>query len=125
MRIIYVIVLLIATLLGGCSKSVSKDSLVGKYVLRLNNGTDIIELYSSGEYLHRYFANDGHTAEQHGVWGLETLEAGPTVVINNFKPLTGDKPQGNEIYLLLVRQSFGRFYLITNIDLNEGYERSP
>jgi hypothetical protein len=111
-------------LLAGCSSHYSAGELAGKYVLSVDGGTDTIELEANGKYLHSYVAKSGDVGRQEDTWGLEELQAGSTVVLNNFHPLSGESPRERGSYnLLLVKRSFGTLYLITNIDLNEGYKK--
>jgi hypothetical protein len=119
----FVSVFMIA-LLAGCSSRYSAGDLAGRYVLSVDGGTDTIELEASGKYRHSYAAKSGAVDNQEGTWTLEDVQADPTVVLNNFQPLLGENVRGRGIYLLLIRRSFGTLYLITNIDLNEGYKRA-
>jgi len=111
------------TLLTGCSSHYTVVDLAGKYVLSVGEGFDTIELGEKGTYTHTYEAKSGRAEHQEGTWTLEDLQAGSTVVLNNFRPLLGENVRGEGIYLLTVKKSFGSVYLITNIDLNEGYKR--
>jgi hypothetical protein len=110
-------------LLTGCSSHITAGELAGSYSLSVDGGTDTVELNSNGTYTHSYKAKSGLVDHQVEAWSLEDLQAGPTVVLNNFRSLLDENTQGKGTYLLLVKRSFGRFYLITNIDLGTGYER--
>lgn len=110
-------------LLMGCSNHYSTKDLAGKYALSVNGAVDTIELELNGTYTHTYTAKGGQTDRQDGTWALEDLQAGPTVVLNDFHPLLSETVRGQGTYLLLVKKSFGSLYLITNIDLNEGYKK--
>jgi hypothetical protein len=110
-------------LLAGCSSRYSAGDLAGRYVLSVDGGTDTIELEASGKYRHSYAAKSGAVDHQEGTWTLEDVQADPTVVLDNFQPLLGENVRGRGIYLLLIRRSFGTLYLITNIDLNDGYKK--
>jgi len=47
-------------------------------------------------------------------------------VLDNFRPLLSENVRGRGFYyLLVVKKWFGGLYLITNIDLNEGYKKQP
>lgn len=83
----------------------------------------MIELDRHGTYIHVYKATSGQVDQQEGKWTLESLQAGPTVVLSDFRPLLGENVRGRGTYLLLVRKSFGTYYLITDIDLNAGYKK--
>jgi hypothetical protein len=108
----------------GCSSHYSAGELAGKYVLSVKGGTDTIELGANGKYVHSYVAKSGDVGRQEDTWNLEELQAGSTVVLNNFHPLSGESTRARDSYnLLLVKRSFGTYYLITNIDLNEGYKK--
>jgi hypothetical protein len=109
--------------LVGCSAHPSKEKLVGKYVLRVSTGTDSIDLKDDGTYIHRFQCDQGTSATQNGRWELENLEAGPTVTLDDFRPLLRERIRGQGFYLLTVRSFLGKITLITNPDLNEGYER--
>lgn len=77
----------------------------------------------NGTYADVYNAKSGQARRQEGTWDLEYLQAGPTVVLNSFRspfPEDGGRPG---FYYLLAERSFGNLYLITNIDLNEGYKK--
>jgi hypothetical protein len=111
------------TLLAGCSSHYSVGELAGKYVLSVDGGIDSIELNANGTYTHAYKAKSGQMDHQEGSWTSEDLQAGPTVVLNDFRPLLSEKSQGRGFYFLLVKRSFGGLYLITNIDLGEGYKK--
>ena len=111
-------------LLGGCSKHYTMEELAGRYALAVDNGTDAIELKSDGTYIHSYKARSGSTTQQAGTWVLETQQAGPTVVLKEFRSLVGGDQRASFDFLP-VRTSFGHIYLLTNIDLNVGYERQP
>jgi hypothetical protein len=111
-------------LLLGCSRHYSSRDLVGKYELPVDGGVDSIELQADGTYLHGYKSKSGQTDQQEGTWTLEELQAGSTVVLNDFHPLLAEHVRGQGTYLLLVKSFFGNPYLITNIDLNEGYKKS-
>jgi hypothetical protein len=114
----------VVTLLAGCSNHYSAADLVGKYALSVDGGTDTIELESNGKYRHSYAAKNGAVDHQEDAWTLEELQAGSTVVLNNFHPLMGESDRERGSYhLLLVKRSVGTLYLITNIDLNEGYKK--
>jgi hypothetical protein len=112
-------------LLAGCSKHYSAAELVGKYILSVNQGADIIQLEPNGTYVHIYNANDKLIHSQSGEWGLEALQAGPTVVLKKFHFNLSEDIKEDGYYLLLVEGSFPHIRLITDIDLNEGYEREP
>jgi hypothetical protein len=120
MRIIPVFMI---ALLTGCSGHFSAEELAGNYALSVEGGTDTIELNSNGTYTHSYKTKSGLVDHQVEAWTLEDLQAGPTVVLNNFRPLLEENIQGKGTYLLLVKRSFGHLHLITNIDLGTGYER--
>ena len=113
----------IIALLTGCSSHISAEELAGSYALSVDGGTDTVELNSNGTYTHSYKTKSGLVDQQVEAWSLEDLQAGPTVVLNNFRPLLEENIQGKGTYLLLVKRSFGHLYLITNIDLGAGYER--
>ena len=111
-------------LLAGCSSHYSAGELAGKYALSVDGGTDAIELSANGTYSHTYTAKSGYVGHQEDTWTLEELQAGPTVVLNNFHLLFKEDVGGRgAYYLLLVKRSFGTLYLITNIDLNDGYKK--
>jgi hypothetical protein len=113
-------------MLGGCSDHYSAADVAGKYVISVKGGgVDTIELSPDGTYTHSYKTEGGNVDHQGGTWGLEALQAGPTVVLNNFRPLLGEDIRGEGTYLLLVQSSFGRITLVTNIDLGDGYKRAP
>jgi hypothetical protein len=114
----------IVTLLAGCSSHYSAADVAGKYVLAVDGGTDTIELDGNGKYRHSYAAKSGYVGRQEDTWSLEELQAGTTVVLNNFRNLSGsDVRERGSYHMLLVKKSYGDLYLITNIDLNEGYRR--
>jgi hypothetical protein len=109
---------------AGCSSHYSAGDLAGKYVLSVDGGTDTIELSADRTYSHTYTAKSGYVGHQEGTWTLEELQAGQTVVLNNFHLLFKEDVGGRGAYnLLLVKRSFGDLYLITNIDLDEGYKK--
>jgi hypothetical protein len=110
-------------LLSSCSSQVSVSDLVGNYTVSNGSGVDAIELKQDGTYVHDYTVKGGSPQRQQGSWDLETLQAGQTVALNDFHPLPGESTEGKGIYLLLVKRSFGRIHLITNIDLDAGYEK--
>jgi len=74
-------------LLAGCSSHYSAGELAGKYVLSVDGGIDSIELNANGTYSHVYTAKSGDVGHQEDTWSLEELQAGETVVLNNFRPL--------------------------------------
>ena len=113
----------IVFLLTGCAGHYSAEEIAGRYVLQVDGGIDAIELDKTGTYTHSYRTKSGLVDRQVDAWSLETLQAGPTVVLENFRPLLGENIQGRGTYLLLVKRSFRHVTLITNIDLDEGYER--
>jgi hypothetical protein len=110
-------------LLAGCSNRYSVGELAGKYVLPVDGGVDTIELAANGKYTHTYKAKSGEADHQDGAWTLEDLQAGSTVVLENFRPLLAENVRGQGTYLLRVKRSLGNLYLITNIDLDEGYKK--
>ena len=117
--------LFVISLLAGCSSHYTSADLAGRYVLAVDGGTDTIELEANGKYLHSYAVKK---AEKSGIKKtrgiLEDLQAGPTVVLNNFHSLAGEDARERGSYrLLLVKRVYGELYLITNIDLNEGYKK--
>jgi hypothetical protein len=112
-------------MLTGCTSHYSAGDLAGRYVLSVDGGVDTIQLGTNGTYTHVYKAKSGQTDHQEGSWSLEDLQAGPTVALADFRPLLTESVRGRGFYLLLVKNSFGRVYLITNIDLGEGYKREP
>ena len=107
-----------------CSNTYSKAEVAGTYSLPVGDGVDTIELNADGKYIHSFKTKAGRTDRQDGVWSLEELQAGSTVELDNFRPLLQERTQGNGFYLLLVKRSLGNLYLITNIDLNEGYKKT-
>ena len=116
--------LFMVTLLAGCSSHYSAADLAGRYVLAIDGGTDTIELEANGKYLHSYAAKSGDVGRQEDTWNLEDLQAGATVVLNNFRSLSGEDARERGSYrLLVVKRLYGDLYLITNIDLNEGYKK--
>lgn len=110
-------------LLIGCSTQISTAELSGKYLLSINGGIDTIILRADNTYTHSYVTKTGEMDNQNGTWTLEDLQAGPTVVLNNFHSLLNEGTVGEGFYNLLVKKSFGDIYLITNIDLNDGYKK--
>jgi hypothetical protein len=120
-----IVAALVIAMLAGCSSHYTIGDLAGKYVLSVDGGVDTIQLSANGTYTHTYKAKSGQTANQQGSWSLEDLQAGPTVSLDNFRPLLAENVRGRGFYLLLVKKSFGRVYLITNIDLGEGYKKQP
>ena len=113
----------IVALLAGCSSHYSAADLAGRYARAVDGGMDTIELEANGTYIHSYTTKSGEIDHQDGAWTLEDLQAGPTVVLDDFRPLLAEKVRGQGIYLLLIKRSFWTLYLITNIDLDEGYRR--
>lgn len=109
--------------LTGCSNNYSAEDLAGKYALSGSGGIDTIELNADGTYTETYAAKGGQANHQEGTWTLETLQAGPTVALNDFLPPLATNVRRKGIYLLLVKSSLGGIYLITNIDLGEGYKK--
>ena len=109
---------------AACSNTYSKAEVAGTYSLPMDDGVDTIELNADGKYTHVFRTKAGRTDRQDGVWSLEQLQAGSTVELDNFRPLLQEHTRGNGFYLLLVKRSFGNLYLITNIDLNEGYKKT-
>lgn len=116
---------LVVALLSGCSDHYSAKEIAGRYVISVDGGVDTIELNPNGTYTHSYKSKGGLVDHQGGAWDLEALQAGATVALNNFHPLLGEDVRGEGTYLLLVKSSFGRITLVTNIDLGEGYKRDP
>lgn len=114
---------LLICLLAGCSSHYSAGEIAGKYVLSVGGGVDTIDLDANGTYTHAYKTKSGAIDHQDGTWTLEDLQAGPTVALDNFRPLLAEDTRGRGTYLLLVKRSFGNLYLITNIDLDEGYKK--
>jgi hypothetical protein len=114
-------------LLAGCSSHYSPAELAGKYVLPIDGGVDTIELAASRTCVHSYRAKSGEMDHQDGEWTLEDLQAGPTVVLDNFRPLLAENlrlRRGPSFYHLLVEKSvFGNLYLIVDIDLDGGYKK--
>jgi hypothetical protein len=103
----FVFVLMVA-LLAGCSSRYSAGDLVGKYVLSVDGGIDTIELSANGTYSHTYTAKGGKLDHHEDTWNLEELQAGTTVVLNNFHLLFKEDVGGRGSYqLLLVKRSFG------------------
>ena len=123
MRLVFFTLLSFA--LVGCSAHFSRENLAGKYVLSDSTGTGIIELKDDGTYIHSFQNKEGTNANQNGKWELENLDAGPTVTLTDFKPLPGEQGGGQGFYLLKIRSFFGKITLITNQDLNVGYEKQP
>lgn len=116
-------VIFLTALLAGCSGHYSARDLAGKYILSVDGGIDTLALNANGTYTETYKAKSGQASHQEGTWDLEKLQAGSTVVLNNFRsPFAADDRRPG-FYLLLVKRSFGSLYLITNIDLNEGYKK--
>jgi len=111
--------------LTACSPHLVENDLFGKYIISTNTGTDVIELKSNGVYIHSHSIKDDSTQQQQDSWKLEILQAGPTVVLDNFQNLFEEKSgtQNSYTYLLLVQKNFWSIYLITNIDLNTGYQK--
>jgi hypothetical protein len=83
---------------------------------------DTLALNANGTYTETYRAKSGRVDRQEGAWTLEELQAGSTVVLDNFSSPSARGGQRG-FYLLLVKRSFGSMYLITDIDLGEGYKR--
>lgn len=112
-----------------CSQNFTESDLIGKYIISTDDGVDTIELKSNGTYIHSYSIKGGPVQQQQGSWDIETFQAGPTVVLTNFQsifPEDNIEKQNSKItsyYLFLVRKNFDDIYLITNIDLNIGYEK--
>jgi hypothetical protein len=116
----------VIAMLTGCASHYSAGDLAGKYALSVDGGVDTIQLGTNGTYSHTYKARGGQTDHQEGSWSLEDLQAGPTVVLDNFRPLLSENVRGRGFYyLLVVKKSFRGLYLITNIDLGEGYKKQP
>jgi len=110
--------------LAACSSHPVESDLFGKYIISTNAGVDAIELKPNGVYIHSYSIKDV-PQQQQGAWKLELLQAGPTIVLDNFQNLFEEKSrkQNSYTYLLLVQKNFWNIYLITNIDLNTGYQK--
>jgi hypothetical protein len=109
--------------LGSCSDSYSAAELSGKYVLSIGGGVSTIQLNLDRTYMHSFKDKDGQVEHQEGSWDLEALQAGSTVALRNFVPLFGEGTRGEGTYLLPVKRLFGRIFLITDIDLRDGYRR--
>jgi hypothetical protein len=118
-------IILLPALLSGCPSHYSIEDLAGKYVLSVDGGIDTVDLDRNGTYVHTYKGKNAQVDQQEGKWTLENLQAGPTVVLNDFRPFREKNTQRPVFYLLLVERWFGTYYLITNIDLNEGYKKQP
>jgi hypothetical protein len=110
-------------LVVGCSRNYKVGELAGRYAIDIGTGTDQLELMPNGNYIHTYRTKAGVAAKQIGLWALENIDNRPHVVLNGFRPLLGESIKGSGIYLLPISRSFGKIYLITNVDLNEGYTR--
>lgn len=119
------IIALLVSPLTGCSRHYSAQELAGKYALSVGEGTDTIVLNANGTYTETYRATSGQEDHQEGTWTLEEVQAGPTVVLSNFRPPFAKDPRPGFYFLLVEKKWFGNIYLITNIDLNEGYKRQP
>lgn len=117
--------ILAIALLAGCSSHYSVSDLAGKYVFSHDGLVDTVVLDATGTYSESYRSKNGQAGRQEGTWNLEYLQAGPTVVLNNFRSPFREDGQKPGFYFLLVERSFGSLYLITNIDLNEGYKKQP
>ncbi|NJA06292.1 hypothetical protein HC024_11260 [Methylococcaceae bacterium WWC4] len=119
---VFALILLIV-LTNGCAAKHSTDDFSGKYLLSVDGGADSIILNPDNTYNHIYVTKSGEKDQQDGTWTVEELEAGTTVVLTNFRSLHKEDIHGEGIYMLLVKRIFGELYLITNIDLNEGYKK--
>jgi len=110
--------------LSGCSNQYTTNELVGRYILSDERGTDTIELRANGQYSHSYPSKRGNGGKEKGTWHIEELQAGATAVLNDFHDLKANNSVERGAYnFLLIESWFGTMYLITNIDLNEGYKR--
>jgi hypothetical protein len=119
----FILVFMAALAAVGCSSHYSSEDLAGRYVLTVDGGVDTLELSANGTYTHTYKARSGASDHQEGRWTLESLQAGSTVALDDFRPLLAEKTRGRGTYLLLVKKSFADLYLITDIDLGEGYKK--
>jgi len=122
MKFIFICIIFFLT---ACSRPLLEKDLFGKYIISTSTGVDAIELKSNGVYIHSHSIKDDPTQQQQGSWKLEILQAGPTVVLDDFQNLSKEKSekQDSYTYLLLVQKNFLDIYLITNIDLNTGYQK--
>jgi hypothetical protein len=116
---------LVSFFLAGCSSHYEKAQLVGKYVLNVGHGDDLLELKSDGTYTHSFQAQQNTTATGSGKWELESYDAGPTVTLDDFQRLPGEPSGGSGYYLLTIKSFFGKICLMTNEDTNECYEKQP
>ena len=119
----WIALLTVVLFLTACSGPRTVSELTGVYTMSIGDGLDSIELAVGGTYRHTYTIKNGRSAHQSGTWHLEILQAGQTIVLNDFRPLLGERTHGTGTYLLLIKTKFGKTYLITNIDLDSGYTK--
>ncbi len=108
-------------LLVGCTHHYSRIELTGAYTLKVGHGTGILVLKSDGSYIHTFQRSGGSSTTAEGHWKLESLDAGPTVALDDFHRLPGEVSGGAGYYLLPIESFFGEICLMTNEDNNECY----
>jgi hypothetical protein len=117
------ILALAALVVVGCSGRFRKADLVGKYILNVAPGSDVIELNDDGTYRHSFQGKDTPNETRTARWVLEDTEDGQTVTLDNFEPLPGEQTNGSGFYLLKPQRFFGAIRLMRNRDLNEYYKK--
>jgi hypothetical protein len=90
---------LLAFLLMACSGSYTNAEIIGKYRISLGGGLDTIELKPGGVYIHSYRSKYGRVSRQSGTWDVESLQAGQTVMLNNFVSKDEDHSRARDISL--------------------------
>jgi len=120
MKFLFVV---IALLLSGCSEQYTLEKIAGKYLMCIGDAVDTIDLSPDGTYIHGYKDKSGRDINQTGAWNIENLQAGYSIILNDFEIIQDNKLQMKGIYILLIDKSMRNTYLITNIDLKEGYKK--
>jgi len=119
----YSIMVLLAFLLGGCSRVVDEADLPGVYVFEGNKLRQQITLKKNGEYLNALYGGGVLSWTETGTWVYEQEGGKSGITFSKFKFGLKDTPDVPGYWFVVPEKTIaGRRQLCFDIDLNRCFE---
>jgi len=109
-------------LLSGCSKSMDRSDLIGKYTANHRKGLDVTELKENGAYVHTYQPPGGAAVTNSNKWELSRADGASSVTFSKFSFGLGIGSTVSGFWDVEVERFGNKKRLSIDPDLNYYYE---